>query len=165
MGLNRTEKQVLLYGGVGLLAYGTVINPLFQYLGIKDTPEEQQREDDTNRDNLPSPGDGSNTPNVSDAELRSVKQAQLNAMDGLGTNTQRLKSSLKKLNGAALQKLFALFGTKYYNTATGSWGTYTQYQIGLAQEYNLFQWYQSELGAAEKKALNKIWQKAGMQIS
>jgi hypothetical protein len=157
-------EKIGVYSGLGLIGYVTVVNPLLKYVGAKENATDKQKRKDTERRNLPDPGDNSNTPNRSAAEIRSIVKAQYDSMNQLGTDETRLIQSLKGLNGSALQEVFDKFGSRYYNNTSGKAGSSWQQSVGLASLYNLFQWYQAELSQPTKQQLNKYWKKAGMQL-
>ena len=72
---------------------------------------------------------------ISNSEADLIANSLQNAMDGWGTDTSAMFSSLQCLNGASLNKVYASFGARYYDAG---WGQ-------TSGDRDLFGWFAGEL--------------------
>ena len=107
--------------------------------------------------------DGSR-PTLTQAEIDSVAASQLRAMNTTGTDEDELISSIERLNGADLRRVYKAFGTK---SRSSFWGRSV---LTGGTDLDLLGWYRAELNPEDSddrrylNILQDIWKRAGITI-
>lgn len=144
-------NKLILGGGALLLTYSVVK----KLLGSREQDRADQAVEDAVNN---SADDGSTVSNISETEASSIATTQYDAMQGFGTEEERLFSSLEGLNGKALQLVYQKFGTRP-GLMGGYWPVYAG---GVLMD--LFSWYRMELTDQEIDRMQTIWAKSGIQL-
>jgi len=141
----------LLFLGLFVVISLTIYNLFF-----KDKKEEDAEDINPAKDKLPPTRDGSTISNIYLTKCKQIAGAQYDAMNQWGTDEERLFSTLKDLNGKALQMVYRYFGKPKYSGIGRS--------TLIGEDRTLFGWYAKELNDSELDKMKKIWYKSGLAL-
>lgn len=158
----KIPKPVYYLGGA-ILGYYLLVKPIAKGLGKTFNPDPANDEfQEGTKEVVGRPtNDGSTRGSLSQNEIDSIAQIQLNAMDRPGTSEDRLFDSLKNLSGKDLQRVYTSFGKKWYDPILGVRGGAVFAWAGNSEQ-DLFSWYDHELDDKQLAQMRQIWSKSGL---